>query len=102
MTGGYVHSAATYGRRRCGTYGGYQAHRKRGEPACQACAVAHNARQIEYTLANGRRARSGPLEALPPETVHAARLTVCAYATDADDARELLYALGLLAEEVPS
>ena len=33
---------------KCGTYGGYQAHRKRGEDACGDCADAANAYVREY------------------------------------------------------
>lgn len=41
-------------RAECGSDGGYRRHLRRGEPACDACAVAHRAYMREYMA--GRRA----------------------------------------------
>ena len=42
-------------RAECGSGGGYQRHHRRGEPVCEACAVAYRAYMREYMSA--RRSR---------------------------------------------
>jgi len=36
----------------CGTYGGYKAHRRIGEPACEACRTANAAVSARYRAVN--------------------------------------------------
>ena len=38
-------------RAECGTHGGFQRHKKKGEDVCDACAVAHRAYMREYMAA---------------------------------------------------
>jgi len=40
---------------KCGTYGGYQAHRRRGEDACNPCREANTTYQREYRRHPDRR-----------------------------------------------
>lgn len=43
---------------RCGSSAGYQAHRRRGEEACDACRTAHSA--AAYTRKQGKKAKKSP------------------------------------------
>jgi hypothetical protein len=44
---------ATQERPACGTYGGYQAHKRRNEPACDSCNAANNEYHTQHRAANG-------------------------------------------------
>ena len=47
-----------YGNQTCGTDAGWQRHRTNGEPACPACATAHNTKTREWA-ANYRARQKG-------------------------------------------
>lgn len=68
----------------CGTYAGYQRHRRRGEPTCAPCRDAATDYQALRRVRRGEASSRG------------LRMQLAGWATDVDDAAHLLDDLDLL------
>lgn len=56
---------------RCGTYGGYQRHKRDGEDACEPCREANNTYARDYRRRTGQTSSTlMPLDAVCPNCGH--------------------------------